>query len=642
MLTIRRAYFYAVAFVSFQVLLWTAVGLGKMIVPPPPVGRFQATRLAGLLSALIVAVPFYVLHWRHVQRQVLSTPDERSTSLRAAYLYLLMAVTAISALVSSVQFISELVEMVLGPAQVSLLPGPGSPLSSLVTPVMTTIAWLYVRTHARSDDHEIEEPGDRATIRRAYRYLMTCFTLALASLGTIQLLDLILSPVSTAGSTFRQLQLTAGLAPVVVGFPSWFVSWRSIQTAIAASHETPGTTIRRIYLYLASLVGLLGSIVSAASVLSHLLRRLFGETFSGIPLSAELARPLAVLPVCLVLWGYHSKVLARDTADHPLDPRQATVRRLYLYILCFLGLGATITASLILTTVLRDALSQAPLGALRVTLSNGLATLAAGLPLWLVVWLSVQKNALREDERGEAARRSLVRRAYLYLFAFVGAIGILVASVVLIDLILKMLLAVPPGSPLAIAIHALTTLAIFTSVLTYHLVAIRGDFARQQLSRTEALAAFPVSLIGSPSWSTEFTEHLKRRLPGLPVHCFEVNEAKQALTESQAVVIASNILTAGEAGLEPLLADYPGLRVVVPVAQPGWKWSGVREDRPLWRRAQETTRLLEQAAIGETPFPRHSLGPWGIVGVIMAVLFALLILLPATLGIILSLTGTID
>ena len=67
MKTIRRLYFYAVAFISFEVVLWGLIGLIRSIVNPDLITN-SAQALAQALSLILVGVPIFLIHWLWAQR----------------------------------------------------------------------------------------------------------------------------------------------------------------------------------------------------------------------------------------------------------------------------------------------------------------------------------------------------------------------------------------------------------------------------------------------------------------------------------------------------------------------------------------------------------------------------------------------
>ena len=105
------------------------------------------------------------------------------------------------------------------------------------------------------------------------------------------------------------------------------------------------------------------------------------------------------------------------------------MRRLYSYILSAIGLGATFTGlALLLSFVVDAAIGKYRLGGvLRPRLAAALATLLVGLPLWWLAWRPMQAEALAAGDAGDHARRSIIRKVYLYLALFVSVVGGMIA-----------------------------------------------------------------------------------------------------------------------------------------------------------------------------------------------------------------------
>jgi hypothetical protein len=637
MQTVRRVYLYVVAFISFLTILWAAIGLALMIIDAPPPGSALIIRLAGLLSALIVAIPFYLVHWLIAQRLARDNSDERSAISRSIFHYALMLITAATALGSFGTLLRDLLEIVIG--------GRGTPTladmsdnsaTSLIIIAFNTAAWFYARRYAVGDQKAIAEQGGRATIHRIYRFLFLSAGLVMTGSGVGNLLLALLEPQSSTTEPWRSL-LAVGLTNLIIGAPLWTMLWITVQKAFAAGGEEAESTLRKGYLYLVSLVACLASITSAASIVSHLLQRLMGVPASSRPIMADLANPLTIIIVTTVIWIYHSRTLAADAAGIAEGRRQRGLRRLYNYLLATVGLSATLAGAFGLARILAAALGGAAFSPLRVGLSNGLASLMAGLPLWLIPWNPLQQNSQMTDDLGDEARGSLVRRIYLYLFVFVGVIGSLISAAGLINLILRWILGALPESPISGSVQNALFLAISGGTLTYHLLSIMGDGKRQRTSRRESLASFPVALIGSDDWTGELAAILARMLPGMPLECGESKQAKEAMSSAKAAVIPSSLLFA-DTNLRKQLDKFDGLRIIVPDEHPGWAWAGAPPQDSVWKEAQDISPLLEMGALGEPLKARRRLGGWGVTGIVLLVLLGLAIFLPIIINVIDSLS----
>ena len=80
MKSIRRLYFYLVAFISIEVVLWGLVGLLRSVANDTISGGADA--LAQALALILVGVPIFLLHWLWVQRASERDEEEKTATLR--------------------------------------------------------------------------------------------------------------------------------------------------------------------------------------------------------------------------------------------------------------------------------------------------------------------------------------------------------------------------------------------------------------------------------------------------------------------------------------------------------------------------------------------------------------------------------
>ncbi|MCB0119775.1 MAG: hypothetical protein KDD72_12150, partial [Anaerolineales bacterium] len=82
MKTIRRLYFYAVAAISIEVVLWGIIGLIRSIFNTQDISN-NASNLAQALALIFVGVPIFLIHWFWTQRASAADAEEHSASIRA-------------------------------------------------------------------------------------------------------------------------------------------------------------------------------------------------------------------------------------------------------------------------------------------------------------------------------------------------------------------------------------------------------------------------------------------------------------------------------------------------------------------------------------------------------------------------------
>ena len=105
MKSIRRLYFYLVAFISIEIVLWGLVGLLRSIVDDSVSGGADA--LAQALALILVGVPIFLIHWLWAQRASARDEEEKTASLRAAFLYGILLATLIPVVQNTLAFIDR-------------------------------------------------------------------------------------------------------------------------------------------------------------------------------------------------------------------------------------------------------------------------------------------------------------------------------------------------------------------------------------------------------------------------------------------------------------------------------------------------------------------------------------------------------
>ena len=105
MKSIRRLYFYLVAFISIEVVLWGLVGLLRSVADDAISGGADA--LAQALALILVGVPIFLVHWLWVQRAAARDEEEKTATLRAVFFYAILLVTLIPVVQNLLSFIDR-------------------------------------------------------------------------------------------------------------------------------------------------------------------------------------------------------------------------------------------------------------------------------------------------------------------------------------------------------------------------------------------------------------------------------------------------------------------------------------------------------------------------------------------------------
>ena len=105
-----------------------------------------------------------------------------------------------------------------------------------------------------------------------------------------------------------------------------------------------------------------------------------------------------------------------------------------------------------------------------------LAALIAGLPVWLLAWWPAQARHAPAGPAGVAARRSWLRRLYLYGFALAAVLVTLVSAIAIVYRMLNAVLRLGEGgNVLANMARSAGFAVIFTAVWLYHVWVLRQD-----------------------------------------------------------------------------------------------------------------------------------------------------------------------
>lgn len=624
MKSIRRLYFYLVAFISIEVVLWGLIGLLRSMVDDVVSGGADA--LAQALALILVGLPFFLIHWLWAQRAAARDEEEQSASIRAVFLYGILLATLIPVAQNVLSFIDRsLVELAgLGTGRAYPMFSGQTLADNLIAILMNGIVALYFWNVLRGDWTKLTDQENYADVRRLYRYIWMLYGLLLTVVGTQQLLRfLFYVPEGLLGQLGREVAVN-GLALLVVGTPVWVYSWRIIQNSLADPVEMR-STLRLVVLYLLALGGVITVITTTWMVINSLLSALLVGGLSISWLIQQIGGPISIgVPLGLV-WAYYGYWLNRHIQAAGDPVRQAGLKRLYNYILAMIGLVVTFVGVASLLSFLIDMLTGFGIvftDSLRNSLAASLSSLVVGIPLWLAMWRPMQAEAMKQGELGDHARRSLIRKAYLYLALFASVIGGMVTAVALVYNLLRALLTGEGGSDFfAQLLNLAQLLFLFSVVLVYHLRVLRADGESTADSLAEKQREYPVLVVDS---GDGFVESVRAALlkfaPNAPV-TVTTPSAKPEGNFSVLVVSGSLAVDAPE-----WIRSFNGSRIVVQEEAKDIVWT----DDPV-QAAQSVQQLAEGQAIQKQ---RTGRSPWMLVIYVFAALFAfLLIMLLLSFGI---------
>lgn len=623
---IKRIYFYLMALISLEVVVWGIINLARTILNTSAIGEL-AVDLAGALSSILVGLPIFLFHWLKAQNEALKDDEERGSAVRAAFFY-----TTLFALLAPV---AQNVLAMVSRACFLLFNAPGTPYigegqgwgDNLAAIIVNLLVAVYLYTRVQSDWKAMPGHPPLIDMRRFYRYTWVLYGLALGVIGIQQTLMFVLRLSAETVYATEDL-LSNGLAFMLVGIPLWVVMWQMVQRTIAQPGER-SSNLRLSILYSLVLIAAMVTISTGVSVLSTG----FDALFKPLSLAAFFERAATALSVALtagLIWAYYLHWLNLDLREISEAPRQAALRRVYGYLLAALGFGFMMSGIIQLTGVLIDQLFGTLISAYTYysPLSAGLATLLVGLPLWLVFWLGLQKEALQSGDAGDHARRSVLRKIYLYLAIFGNLIGAMTAAGMLFFLLLRSLLGDPPEEALRQGIENGRIFLVFAIWLAYHIATLVRDGRTASQSLIEKHSTFPVIILDDGSGAAEALRlELHHQAPHIPVAVQDLSLGipPEALSGAKAAMLTAGAATHPSEALRLWLNDFAGQQIILPLTGPGQVWVGANngQDAHFIKQAAQAAR---QMAEGQPVRFSSQLSPWLILAIVVGglVLFNIL------------------
>ena len=608
MRTIRRLYFYAVALISLEVVIWGLIGLLRSIFSSRLVSA--ANVLAQAMALVLVGVPIFLFHWLWTQRTAAKDEEERTASLRAIFFYATLIGTLVPVAQNLLAFINRVALGISNvPTSRALVGGFQTWQDNLIAIFVNGLVAAYFWRTLSVEWKSLPNTENFADVRRLYRYLWLLYGLLMVIFGAQQTLRFIFRipiPTYLLGEVGREIFVN-GLTLLLVGTPLWVYTWRICQDALSAPAEKE-SNLRLGVLYLLSLGGVITVLSAGGTLLNIVLRWAFGEAMESYEFVQEIGGPISLGVPLAMVWAYYGSWLKNQIQLDENVVRRAGKQRLYSYILSALGLGATfVGVALVLSFVIDLLTSNAFWGSsLRPRLAAAIATLVVGLPLWLATWRPMQAEALTEGDAGDHARRSTIRRTYLYLALFTGVIGGMASAVALVYQLVNVLLSgEPPADFLSNVLNAAQLLVLFAVLLAYHLSCMRHDNAQAGQTLEARQRGFPVLVInpGNEDFISSMSAAMSKYAPDVPVVIKTLEESLEA-EDVKAVVLPASLALNATDGLRKWLGAFGGEKIVVAEAVTGWVLTALTPEQAAQSARQvaegEEVRLSQPSAVWRT------------------------------------------
>jgi hypothetical protein len=613
MKSIRRLYFYLVAFISIEIVLWGLVGLLRSIVDDTVSGGADA--LAQALALILVGVPIFLSHWLWAQRASARDEEERTASLRAAFLYAILLGTLIPVVQNLLAFIDRSLVQAAG-LEVDRAFRAFSEQSladNLIAILMNGIVAAYFWNVLRHEWETITDSENFSEVRRLYRYIWTLYGLLMTVFGAQQILRyLFYVPGDVLGELGREVAIN-GVALLIVGTPVWVYSWRVIQDSLADPAEMD-SSLRLGILYILALGGVITVITTAWSIVNTIILLVLGEDMNFRDFMQKIGGPVSIGIPLGAVWAYYGYWLNRHIQAAGNVVSRAGMKRLYNYILAFIRLVVSFIGVSTLFTFIIDRVTGSGIvlsDSLRENLAASISSLIVGLPLWLIMWRPMQAEAFAEDEVGEHARRSVIRKFYLYLVLFAAVIGGMATAVALVYQLIRVVLNGDTGSGFANdLLNLVQLLFLFGVVVVYHLNVLRADGASAADALDEKQSSFSVLIVDS---GDGFVESLKAALMklGSNVKVTVTPPAEKPQGSFNAIVLNGSVAT----DAPDWIRSFNGNRIIVQNEAKNIVWAD---------GAAQAAQSVQQLAEGqEIHVQKPARSAWMYVVYIFAALFAL-------------------
>ena len=616
MKSIRRLYFYLVAIISIEIVVWGLVSLLRSIVDQTVSGGADA--LAQALALILVGVPIFLIHWLWAQRVSVRDEEEKSATLRAVFLYAILLGTLIPVVQNLLSFIDRsLVEVSgLGVARAFSSFREQTLADNLIAIIMNLIVASYFWGILRNDWATLTDQENFSEVRRLYRYIWMLYGLLMTVFGAQQILRFIFYiPGNVLGELGREVVVN-GTALLLIGTPVWVYTWRIIQDSLSDPAEM-SSTLRLGILYLLALGGVITVITTSAMVVNTIVTRLLGAGSTFYDFVREIGGPISVGVPLGMIWAYYGHWLNRHIAAIVDPVRQAGMKRLYNYILSFIGLVVSFIGVVTLFRFIIDMItSQAFLmgDTNRSSLASSISSLIVGLPLWLIMWQPMQTEALAQNELGDHARRSVLRKTYLYLALFGSVIGGMATAVGLVYQLIKVVLGSDAGSDFVNNLLNLTQLLfLFGVVLVYHLRVLRADGTSTADALAEKQNEFKVLIVDS---GDGFVDLVKAALlkSDSKVQVTVMTPAEEPQENFGAIVLSGALAV----NAPEWIRSFNGSRIVVQNEAQNLVWA---EDAA---QAAQSVQMLAEGQ--EVHIQKQTSSAWIYVVYVFAALFALEVL----------------
>jgi hypothetical protein len=639
--TARRWYIYLVCAVSLQAVAWAVIALLRNLLAG---GHGEITAIAFQIATIIIALPLFLAHWLWAQRLADRDINEREASLRGTYHYAMMAGFLGPVIANAFSLIAYVLWVATGRPGVDVAYSSGTSTSedifyNLIVIIMCTLLWFYQKWVVAEDVKASPESEGFATMRRLYLFVFSAWGMTMTTMAVIHILRWIMFQFGNSVTTYGTFgggigYLTDEATRLIVGVPLWLIFWRQAQSLFIGPNESEHeSALRKFYLYTTVVVAVLAAVTNATEILAGLFRRILSLAPEG-----DIRTPLPIIIGMGLLWLFHAFILKDDAAHSAESVKQGGVRRLYLYLVAWVGLAAFLTGLSGDLSVLIRSFSQGFGSAQKEALAWFTAALIAGLPVWLIPWRQVQNEAEALTPEGIEARRTSARKAYLYSYLFIATMTVLSSGVYILYRLLSLMLGARGEGNLASGIaQAIAYAIVSVGVWLYHGSALRGDVnsSRNELALRLKDVRVAIVDVGEAGFGQALLSKLQQEQPSLNFDLVSLPtkdaESRQAIVAQLggAGVIVGPWAVAVDGGVVDsdivrAVVKSVARKILIPMRVGGWDWAGV-DHWNIEALVQQTVHAVRQWAGGEEIKAVRPAAAGSVVGMVIGIVILLIL-----------------
>ncbi len=612
MSNVRRIYIYTVSAILIQAIAWAVISLARNLL----IYDIEPLAVAFEISIIIVALPIFLAHWAEVRRVVEKDLEERLATFRSIYLYGNLALFLWPFLIC----VSNLIECLMGGDERFF--GFGfddfstgeAVVYNLIAIIVAALLYAYHQYLINQDSVVVSATGSSATVRRVFVLGFSSVGLIMTTTSVIWMIRWLMLELGSQSihADSMSYMLQDEIRRLMIGLPLWIVFWRWAQRLFdGPNEEERESALRKFYLFGVIFIAALSVVAYATGILSNLISRLL-----AVVSESSIDEALPTIIGMGVVWAYHAHVLREDASKGEDSPRQAGVRRAYIYLIAGIGLAALLGGLTGTITVILEVFSSTFGDVLREQISLFTAAIISGLSVWILTWRPAQITANSREPEGSAARHSLSRKIYLYFFIFASLLVAVASAVYLVFRIISVILGEDPPTFTELA-EPISYGVIAVGVLIYHSNILRNDGVlntREQVAKLEGLRVVFAD-VGEVILGGEVYDRLKGEFSDLVLDSIVLPSQESGeeglredfktitnkIEEASLIVGPWTIACVGgpvDKQIMAAIAASPARKLLIPGHFENWGWIGVGEIK-LKDVVKLTMRTIKQMISGE-------------------------------------------